>query len=46
MTYCDGAYMFDQVEYDDVALEIELPEVTSDCIVLQAEGPSVPMWYH
>ena len=36
MTYFDGAYMIDRVEYDGVALEIEMPEVTSDCIVFKS----------
>ena len=36
LTYFDGAYMIDRVVYDGVALEIELLEVTSDCIALKA----------
>jgi len=46
MTYFDGAYMIDRVEYDGVTLEIEAPEVTSDGIVFKAGCPSVPMWHH
>ncbi|OYU36368.1 hypothetical protein [Novosphingobium sp. PASSN1] len=36
MTYFDGAYMIDLVEYDGVTIEIELPDVTSDCVVFKA----------
>ena len=36
MTYFDGAYTIDLVEYDGVTIEIELPDVTSDCLVFKA----------
>ena len=32
MTYCDGAYMIDQVQYDGVPIDIAMPDVTTDKI--------------
>jgi hypothetical protein len=36
MAYFDGAYMIDLVEYEGEALEIELPEVVEDRVVVKA----------
>lgn len=36
MTYFDGIYLIDKVEYDGVPIEVELPEVTSDSIEVKA----------
>lgn len=36
MTYFDGAYMIDRVEYDGEVIDVHLPEVTSDSVAVKA----------
>lgn len=38
MTYCYGAFMIDQVRYDGVAIQLQLPDVVSESVEVRAGG--------